>query len=109
MDLVNQRRFEVYLAALDPTRGAEMKKTRTCIVVSPDISNDILSTVVVVPVTSSTRGYPTRVRLRLNNRDGEAAIDQIRALDKSRLRRKLGTLDALAAQRIKQKLAEFFS
>ena len=107
--MVNVRRFEVYLVALDPTVGSEIRKTRPCVVVSPDEANAVLSTVVAAPLTSTIRNYPTRVSLRFQRRNGEIAVDQLRALDKRRLIKKLGVISPEAQQRLLVLLAEFFS
>jgi mRNA interferase MazF len=109
MDMVKPRRFEVYLVALDPAVGSEIRKTRPCVVVSPDEANDALNTVVGAPMTSTIRNYPTRVRIRFQGRNGEIAIDQLRALDKRRLIKKVGVISADAQQRLAAALAEFFS
>jgi mRNA interferase MazF len=93
MDMVNARRFEVWLIALNPTRGAEINKNRPCMVVSPDEANHFLSTVIIVPLTSSFRDYPTRVNCRFQNKAGQLAIDQIRAVDKKRLIKKMGVME----------------
>ena len=107
--MVKPRRFEVYLVSLDPTVGSEMRKTRPCIVVSPDEANSRLNTAVVVPITSSVRSYPSRVDVRFRDRDGQAAIDQIRAVDGVRLIRKLGRIDPAAAQQLGETLRDYFS
>jgi mRNA interferase MazF len=107
--MVNVRRFEVYLVALDPTVGSEIRKTRPCVVVSPDEANAALSTIVAAPLTSTVRNYPTRLSLRFQRRKGEIAVDQLRALDKRRLVRKLGTISLEAQKRLLALLAEFFS
>jgi mRNA interferase MazF len=109
MDMVNPRRFEVYLVALDPTVGSEIRKTRPCVVVSPDEANDALSTVIGAPMTSTIRNYPTRVHIRFQGGSGEIAIDQLRALDKRRLIKKLGVISADAQRRLGVALVEFFS
>jgi mRNA interferase MazF len=109
MDMVTPRRFEVHLAALDPTIGSEIKKTRPCVVVSPDEANEALATVVVAPLTSTLRSYPTRVRVQFRGRNGEIAVDQLRALDQRRLVRKLGTISRDTQDRLTAKLLEFFA
>lgn len=86
------KRFEVWLIELDPTKGSEIKKTRPCVVVSPDAVNKYLNTVTVVPLTSVLRGYPTRVNCIFQGKEGQAMVDQIRALDKTRLKKKLGVM-----------------
>jgi mRNA interferase MazF len=109
MDMVKPRRFEVYLVALDPTVGSEIRKTRPCVVVSPDEANNALATVIVAPMTSTIRKYPTRVGLRFQRRNGEIAVDQLRALDKSRLVKKLGVISPDAQRSLTALLLEFFS
>ena len=86
------KQFEVYLITLDPAKGSEIKKTRPCVIVSPNEMNHYLNTVIVVPLTSAIKNYPTRVKCSFENKDGQVAIDQMRAVDKSRLVKKLGVL-----------------
>lgn len=85
--------YEVYWVELNPTRGGEMAKTRPCVVVTPSDLNMHLTTVVIAPVTSTIRNYPFRVLCSVAGRDGEIAVDQIRTVDKSRLKRKIGKLN----------------
>lgn len=87
-------RFEVWLVELDPTKGSEIKKTRPCLVVSPDSVNKYLNTISVVPLTSSIRSYPTRVNCVFQGKNGQAMVDQIRSLDKIRLKKKLGIMES---------------
>jgi mRNA interferase MazF len=108
LDVVKPRRFEVYLVSLDPAVGSEMQKTRPCLVVSPDESNARIRTVVIVPLTSQPKRFPGRINIRFQNQDGEVAIDQLRAVDKSRLRRRVATLGAEDARRVADALVEFF-
>lgn len=103
------RRDEVWLVSLDPTHGAEIRKTRPCLVVSPDEMNRHLQTVIVVPMTTTIRPYPTRVALRFQGKSGQAALDQLRAVDKQRLVRKLGMISPSAAQQASSVLLEMFS
>jgi mRNA interferase MazF len=107
--MVTPRRFEVYLVALDPTIGFEIRKTRPCVVVSPDEANNALDTIVAAPLTSTIRNYPTRVRVRFQKRNGEIAVDQLRALDKRRLVKKLGVISPDAQRSLAALLLEFFS
>src|SRR5262245_4223341 len=86
-------RFEIYLVNLDPTVGSEIRKARPCVVVSPNELNRALQTVVIAPMTTKGRDYPTRVACRFQGKEGQVVIDQIRAVDRSRLFRKLGRLD----------------
>jgi mRNA interferase MazF len=103
------RRDEVWLVTLDPTHGAEMRKTRPCLVISPDEMNQHLQTVIVAPMTTVTRPYPTRVPVRFQGKSGQVALDQLRALDRQRLVRRLGTISANAAQEASATLVEMFS
>jgi mRNA interferase MazF len=90
-------RFEVYLVNLDPTVGSEIQKTRPCLVVSPDEMNHAIRTVIVAPMTTAGQPYPTRVPCRFKGKDGQVVLDQIRTVDRSRLVRKLGRIDARTA------------
>ncbi len=103
------RRDEVWLVSLDPTHGAEIRKTRPCLVISPDEMNLHLRTVIVAPMTTTIRPYPTRVPVRFQRKSGQAALDQLRAVDKQRLVRKLGTVSPSAAQQASAVLLEMFS
>lgn len=103
------RRFDVFLVVLDPTVGSEIKKTRPAVVVSPDEMNRHLATIIVAPMTTVQRNYPSRVPLRFQGKDGEAALDQIRAVDKTRLARRLGHVNLTTQRRILQCLSEIFS
>lgn len=107
MDLVKQ--FEIYLVSLDPTLGAEIKKTRPCVIVSPNVVNDNLSTVIVAPMTTTVRSYPTRVKLEFQNKTGEIALDQLRTVDKRRLIKKLGLLKANTFRKVSDTLVEMFA
>ena len=78
------KRFEVYLITFNPTRGAEIKKTRPCLSVSPNEMNDHISTIIVVPMTSKGRNYPTRIACRFQGTRGQIVLDQIRTVDKTR-------------------------
>jgi mRNA interferase MazF len=102
-------RDEVWLVALDPGEGSEIKKTRPCVVVSPDESNASLRTVIIAPMTTHLRSYPTRVELQFQGKSGQVALDQIRAVDRGRLGKKLGRVSALTAGRVGQVLVEMFS
>ena len=107
--MVALRRFDVHLSAPDPTLGSEIRKTRPCVIVSPDEANESLNTVVIAPLTSTLRGYPTRVRLRFQGKNGEVAVDQVRAVDKRRLIKRLGTISEDAKTRLTATLLEFFA
>ncbi len=103
------RRFDVFLVRLDPTGGSEIQKTRPCVVISPDEINRQLRTVIVAPLTSKGRGYPTRVACRFEGKDGEVVLDQIRTVDRVRLEKRLGTLDQPTATQVLQVLGRLFA
>lgn len=86
------RRGDVVLVVLDPTRGSAIRKTRPCVVVSPDELNRHLRTVIIAPMTTSGQAWPWRVSCRFQKRDGFIALDQVRTVDRDRLSRKLGRL-----------------
>ncbi len=86
-------RFDVYLINLDPTVGYEIKKTRPCLIVSPDEMNQHIRTVIVAPMTAAGKEYPTRISTTFKKKNGQIVIDQIRTIDKSRLIKRLGTID----------------
>lgn len=102
------RRDEVWLIALDPSQGAEIRKTRPCLVVSPDEMNEPLQTVVVAPMTTTIRRYPTRVDVTFGGKRGQVALDQLRAVDRQRLVRKLGDITDKSAQEVSHILVEMF-
>ncbi len=89
-------RFDVYLANLDPTVGSEIQKTRPCLVISPDEMNCNIRTVIIAPMTSSQKDYPTRVSCTFRKKKGQIVLDQIRTIDKKRLIKRLGTVDSKA-------------
>ena len=103
------QRDEVWLVTLDPTQGIEIQKTRPCLVISPDEMNQHLQTVIVAPMTTVTRPYPTRVALRFQGKRGQVVVDQLRAVDRQRLVRKLGTVSASTARVVSATLLEMFS
>jgi mRNA interferase MazF len=103
------RRFDVFLIALDPTIGREIRKTRPCLVISPDEMNRHLSTVLVAPMTTAGAAYPTRVPCRFRGKDGRIALDQIRAVDRSRLVRRLGRISPTAQEAVLSTLGELFA
>jgi mRNA interferase MazF len=85
-------RFEVYLVSLDPTVGSEIQKSRPCLIISPDEMNRHISTVIIAPMTTRGRDYPTRVSCTFQGKQGQIVLDQIRTVDKVRLMRKLGRI-----------------
>jgi mRNA interferase MazF len=102
------RRGEVYLVALDPTRGREIRKTRPCAVVSPNELNVHLQTVIVAPLTTAGHPYPFRVPCRFQRRDGYVVLDQLRTVDGGRLRRRLGHLSGATLSAVLRTLQEMF-
>ncbi len=102
-------RFEVYLVRLDPTEGRELRKTRPCLIISPDEMNRHIATVIVAPMTTKGRSYPTRIPVRFQRKTGEIVLDQMRTVDKNRLIRRLGKIDEATAQKVLALLAEMFT
>jgi mRNA interferase MazF len=102
-------RFGVYLVALDPTVGSEIQKTRPCDVLSPDAMNRHIRTVIVAPMTTADKPYPTRIACLFQGKSGQIVLDQIRTVDKIRLRRRLGSIDAPTQPRILEVLQDMFA
>ncbi|MBI2180828.1 MAG: type II toxin-antitoxin system PemK/MazF family toxin [Deltaproteobacteria bacterium] len=102
-------RFEVYLVRLDPTEGREIRKTRPCLVISPDEMNRHIGTVIVAPMTTQGREYPTRIPVRFQRKSGQIVLDQIRTVDKIRLVKRLGKIDDATAQKVLALLNEIFA
>jgi mRNA interferase MazF len=100
---------EVWLVTLDPTQGTEIEKTRPCLVISPDEMNQHLQTLIIAPMTTVKRPYPTRVDVRFQGKRGQIALDQLRAIDRKRLVRRLGTIPSTTAQAASDTLLEMFS
>lgn len=103
------KRFEVYLINLDPTVGSEIQKTRPCVVISPDEMNHHIATVIVAPMTTKGRDYPTRVNCLFEGKSGQIVLDQIRTVDKKRLVKKLGKVLADTQTEVLAVLSEMFS
>jgi mRNA interferase MazF len=102
-------RGEVHLVQLDTTRGSEIKKTRPCVIVSPDDLNAHLRTVIVAPMTTSGRAYPWRVPCRFQSRSGFVAVDQLRTVDDERLLKRLGRLSPEATLAVLDSLQRLFA
>ena len=102
-------RFDVYLVALDPTLGSEIKKTRPCVIISPDESNRNLATVIVAPMTTKGRSYPTRIPCRFQGKQGQIVLDQLRTVDKVRLVKRLGRISPSVQRTLLAALAEMFA
>lgn len=103
------KRFDVYLVNLDPTIGHEIKKTRPCVIISPDEMNRYIRTVIVAPMTTKGRPYPTRVACQFQDKEGQVVLDQIRTVDKARLIRKLGRLSEPSQAEVLATLGEMFA
>ena len=101
-------RFDVFLVSLDPTLGHDIKKTRPCAIVSPDEMNHHIGTVIIAPMTTKGRDYPTRVPCTFQGVDGQIVLDQIRTVDKTRFAKKLGRLSPAASDRVLNVLIEMF-
>jgi mRNA interferase MazF len=109
VDEITIRRGDVFLVELNPTRGSEMRKTRPCVIVSPNELNAHLRTFIVAPLTSGKHTYPFRVSCRFQNRSGHVVLDQIRTVDRERLVRRLGRLSTPAIERSLSILQEMFA
>ena len=103
------KRFEVYLVNLDPTVGSEIRKLRPCLIISPDEMNRWIATVIVAPMTTKGRSYPTRVPCRFQGKDGQVVLDQIRTVDKSRLVKRLGRVEEKTRKDVLATLAQLFA
>jgi mRNA interferase MazF len=103
------KRFEVYLINLDPTLGSEIQKTRPCLVISPDEMNNHIATVIIAPMTTQGRNYPTRVNCQFQGKDGQIVLDQIRTVDKIRLVKKLGKVGLATQKEVLRVLMELFT
>ncbi len=107
MDVVRQ--FDVYWTDLEPTVGHEINKTRPCVVISPDAMNKNLKTVIIAPMTSKVRNFPTRIPVSFDGVEGEIALDQMRSISFLRLRKLMGPLDVDVARDISARLQKMFS
>jgi mRNA interferase MazF len=102
------KQYEIVLVNLDPTVGSEMKKTRPCVVISPNEMNKYLQTIVVAPMTSSSKTYPTRVEIQHDKKKGWIVLDQIRTVDRQRIIKVLGNLNDKEATKVKGVLKETY-
>jgi len=103
MELVQ---YQIVLVNLEPTIGSEIKKTRPCVIVSPDEMNRYLSTIIVAPMTTKSRSYPTRVKIKQKNESGWIVIDQLRTIDKQRIIKVLGLLSPVEINKTKRVIRE---
>jgi len=102
-------RFEVYLVNLDPTIGSEIRKTRPCVIVSPDELNRHIHAVIVAPMTTKGQPYPSRVRCRFGGRQAQIVLDQLRTVDRARLVKRIGRIPAAAQREVLATLGEMFA
>ncbi len=102
-------RFDVYLINLDPTVGSEIRKTRPCLIISPDEMNHHIRTVIVAPMTTAAKDYPTRVFCRFQGKEGQIVLDQIRTIDKSRLVKRIGALEPKVQAKVISTLQSMFA
>ena len=100
--------YEIVLVNLDPTIGSEIKKTRPCVIISPNEMNTNLRTVTIAPMTTKSRKYPTRIKIKHNNKTGWVVIDQIRTIDKIRVVKKFGSLSDKEIRECKDVIRETF-
>jgi mRNA interferase MazF len=103
------RRFDVFLVALDPTVGHEIKKTRPALIVSPDEMNEFLTTYLVAPMTTKGRPYPTRIPCAFQRKQGQIVLDQLRTVDESRLVKRLGRITPSTQREVLAALQEMFA
>src|SRR6056297_1300360 len=103
------QRFEVQLISLDPTKGSEIRNNRPCLIISPDEMNKHIRTVIIVPMTSTIKNYPTRVTTTFQGKKEQVVLDQIRTVDKRRLIKKLGLISSTAEEKVLSVLQEMFA
>lgn len=109
MAVVRPSRFDILLVSLDPSQGSEIKKTRPCVVISPDEMNQHIKTLIVAPMTSTIRDYPTHIPVTFQYQEGRIILSQIRTIDQSRVIKKLGVLNDKTASLVLETLREMFS
>ena len=98
--------YDIFLVQLDPTVGHEIKKTRPCLIISPDEMNNSISTVIIAPMTTKSHKYPTRVELKFQKKNGWIVLDQIRTVDRKRLIKKIGEINRNTILKVKNVLSE---
>ncbi len=103
--MVNQ--YQIYWVSLDPTLGSEINKTRPCIIISPNESNNLLKTVLIAPITSSIRNFPMRINIILQDKNGQICLDQLRCIDKSRLKNSIEILSNSNIKNLKNLIQEY--
>ncbi|MBZ0201234.1 MAG: type II toxin-antitoxin system PemK/MazF family toxin [Ignavibacteriaceae bacterium] len=102
-------RFDIYFVNLDPTIGSEIKKTRPCVIISPDEMNRNIPTIIMAPLTSRLHSYPTRIACKVEGKQGQIVLDQIRTVGKTRLIKKIATLNKATQTKVLTVLKEMFS
>jgi mRNA interferase MazF len=106
MGMVKMKQYSICLVNLDPTIGHEIKKTRPCVVISPNEMNNFLSTIIIAPMTTKSHNYPSRLQINFQNKNGWIVLDQIRSIDKARLTKVLGQLEPNKIKELKYMLNE---
>jgi len=101
---INQ--YDIAIVNLDPTIGSEIKKTRPCVIISPNEMNKHINTIIIAPMTSQSKGYPTRVQVKHNNKKGWVVIDQIRTIDKQRITKIVDNLTYAEIKKVKEVIKE---
>jgi mRNA interferase MazF len=99
---------EIWLTTLDPTIGREINKARPCVILSPDVLNKYSATVTVAPLTSTLKKYPTRIDCNVNGKKGQIVIDQIRCIDKSRLIKKISSINEVTSEKVYKTIVAYF-
>ena len=102
------RQYQIVIVNLDPTIGSEIKKTRPCVIVSPDEMNRHLQTITVCPITSISKQYPTRLKIKLERKNNWIVVDQIRTIDRNRVHKVIAVLDDIAIKELKAIIQETF-
>lgn len=108
MALVSKR-FDIYLVCLDPTLGSVMQKTRPCLIISPDEINQHIRAIIIAPMTSTSKNYPTRVSCLFREKQGHIVLDQLRTIDKTKLIKRLGTIEPDVQAEVISVLQQMFS
>jgi len=106
MGMVRVKQYNICLVNLDPTIGHEIKKTRPCVIISPNEMNDSLSTIIIAPMTTKSHNYPTRIKIHFQSKNGWIVLDQIRTIDKTRLVKVLGKLEVDKINELKNMINE---
>ncbi len=105
---MNYNQYEIVIVNLNPTVGSEIKKTRPCVIISPNEINTNLKTIVICPITSQNKNYPTRISFDLEGKKNSIVIDQIRTIDKTRITKNIGTLEPKTIKKVKEIMKETF-